>query len=137
MARRGKRYNKGQWAVQRERLHLTQKQPGPEGFDVAQTMGDFVPGFMKKLGLDKAFQEERLIKEWKEIAGATVAKHTRPGRLDRKVLYVYVSNSAWLAELSRFGQKQLLEKVQTCVGEDKVKSVKLLIDPEGGVESGQ
>ena len=62
--------------------------------------------------------------------GEQVAKHSRPGRMNRGVLYVYVTSAPWLAELNRMGLKPMLENVQRRFGESRVKSIRLQPDPD-------
>ena len=86
---------------------------------------------MKQLRLEDRLWEQTLLSEWEELVGTQVAMHARPGRLDRKVLYVFVSHPTWLSELSRFSQKQMLENLQKRFGADKIRSLRLQLDPEG------
>ena len=66
---------------------------------------------------------------WPDVAGPAVAKHTRPGRLERNTLVVFVDSSAWLNDLLRYGQKLILEKLQKKFGADKISAVRFLLDP--------
>ena len=70
-----------------------------------------------------------MIKDWAELVGAQVAQHTRPGRIHRKMLFVFVDHSLWLNELSRYGQQKMLENIQAKFGSDKIKSIRLQLDP--------
>ncbi len=92
--------------------------------------GNVLPQVMKKLGLEQRFWEQSLINEWEHLVGPQVAKYSRPGRLDRKVLHIFVTHPAWLSELSRYGQKQLLANLQARFGADRIKSVRLQLDPD-------
>ena len=85
---------------------------------------------MKQLGLENRLWEEALLSEWPALVGEQVARQTRPGRLDHKVLYVFVSHSTWLNELSRYGQKQMLANLQARFGADRIKSIRLQLDPD-------
>lgn len=121
--------NPGRWQVQRERLRLDESDrlypPYMDG-----RVQDIVPQLVRRLGLADTYWEHTLEREWPALVGEQVAKHTRPGRMNRGVLYVYVSSAPWLAELSRMGQKQILENVQKRFGESRIKSVRLQPDPD-------
>ncbi|MFH0953780.1 MAG: DUF721 domain-containing protein [Verrucomicrobiota bacterium] len=130
MARRRKSFNRGRWEVERERHALTRREPVPP--PAAEALADVIPQVMKDLGLENRFWERTLVAEWEKLVGPQVAQHARPGRLDRKILYVFVVHPAWLSELSRYGQKQMLENLQKRFGADKIKALRLQLDPDAG-----
>jgi len=114
--------------MQRERHHIDRKEPLPAEASVG--ISDLIPNVMKKIGLEKPFWENELIEKWDELVGPQLATHTRPGRLDRKILYIYVNHPGWLNELARYGQKEMLKKLQDYFGADKIKNVRLQLDPD-------
>lgn len=73
-----------------------------------------------------------LEEEWVALVGEPIARHVRPGRMDRGVLYVFVSNSVWLSELKRHGESAMLEKLQARFGADKITSLHMRLDPDFG-----
>ena len=88
---------------------------------------------MKQFGLEQRLWQNRLAEEWESLVGPQVAGHTRPGRIERKVLYVFVAHSAWLSELQRYGQKQqMLANIQARFGADRIKDLRLRLDPDAG-----
>ncbi|MFH0982921.1 MAG: DUF721 domain-containing protein [Planctomycetota bacterium] len=99
---------------------------------IAASIGDIIPGVMKQLGLDKHLWEQAILSEWPALVGPQVAAHTRPGRIERGTLFVFVSHSTWLNELSRYGKKEMLENLQKRFGADKIKSIRLQLDPDPG-----
>lgn len=121
--------NYGAWHVQRERFHLTASRP--PAADRSKEVGQVVPSLLKSLGLEDRLWEEQLRIEWPQLVGEQVAHHTRPGRLHRKTLFIFVSNSAWLNELSRYGLKPILEKLQGRFGPDRIQQLRLQLDPDG------
>ncbi len=126
--RRRNPINRGRWALERERHGLDRENPLPP--EHSTTVGAVVPLIMKQMGLQERFWEQALIGEWEGMVGPQVAKNARPGRLDRKILHVFVSHPAWLSELSRYGQKQILAKLQARFGADKIKGLRLQLDPD-------
>ncbi len=117
------------WQVDRERFQLHDRRP-PAPYRVFTTE-QVVPSVMKKIGLDQPMWEQRLAGEWESVIGEQVAQHTRPGRLQHNILYVYVPNSVWLAELRQFAEKAMLEKLQARFGPARIKGIRLQIDPDG------
>ncbi len=128
MPRRSPSYNRSQWQIERERFQLPPGRP-PTAYRI-HTPGTVVPDLLKKWGMEQALWEQTLLQEWAEIAGPQVAKHTRPGRLDRGTLTVYVAHSTWLTELRQFGQQAMLEKLQARFGRRRIKGIRLNLDPD-------
>jgi len=129
--RRGGRYNRGQWAVQRERCHIADSTPptaSGEPSDIAQVL----PIVLKQFGIERTVLNERLLGEWVGIVGDSVARHARPGRIDGDMLRVFVSDNVWLHELRRFGPKTLVEKIRKATGIAVIRRVQFELDPDRG-----
>ncbi|MDD4870737.1 MAG: DUF721 domain-containing protein [Kiritimatiellae bacterium] len=124
-----KSYNKGRWQVERERFRIENHRP-PEGIADPLRISDAMAGVMKKLGLEDTHWLTVLEDEWQKIAGEAVAKHTRPGRMEKKRLTVFVDSSVWLNELLRYGRRQMLLNLQNRFGKGKITSVSLVLDPD-------
>jgi len=124
-------FNLGRWRVQQERaqLHADTRPPPPEHIE---SIGSVMPSLMKKIGMAPDYWQERLASEWPATVGAAVARNTRPGRLEGVSLTVYVTNSVWLRELKQVGYKPLLQKLQQQYGADRIRHLKLLLDPDVG-----
>ncbi len=120
--------DRARWQLERERHHiLRERPPQPDRSTGIETV---IQSVVKGLGLEKHFWEQALITEWESLVGPQVAKHARPGRLDRKILHIFVDHPAWLSDLSRYGQKQVLANLQKRFGADRIKGVRLQLDPE-------
>jgi len=128
MKRRRQSISRQAWALQRERLQLADpRPPEPEAYT---TPGDVIPALMKQWGLEQRLWEQEMLREWPALAGDDVARHTRPGRLERKILLVYVRHPVWLSELSRYGKPILLANLQRRFGADRIRDVRLQLDPD-------
>jgi len=121
-------FNRGAWAVQRERCHLAAAAPLAPA--VAVTVAEVAEQLLKKWGLEARAWEERLLRDWAVVVGAAVAAHTRPGRMDRGTLVIFVDTSVWLSELARLSRGPLLANVQRHTGADKVRNLRLQLDPD-------
>ena len=122
------REDKSRWQVERERHHILRDRP-PQP-DRSASIESVVTTVVKGMGLDQRFWEQTLITDWESLVGPQVAKHARPGRLERKVLHIFVDHPAWLSDLSRYGQKQVLANLQKRFGAEKIKGIRLQLDPE-------
>ena len=104
--------------------------PGAAPRDLGRPIQELLPEVMKSLGLDQRMWEQALLDEWPQIAGPHLARRARPGRLERRTLHVFVSHSAWLSELQRYGQAELLAKLQARFGKDRIERLRLQLDPD-------
>ncbi|MFZ4666368.1 MAG: DciA family protein [Prochlorotrichaceae cyanobacterium] len=59
----------------------------------------------------KSPEFQRILGQWSTIVGTTLCLHTRPHRLDRKVLKVATSSTVWAQNL-QFERHRLLAKIQ-------------------------
>jgi predicted nucleic acid-binding Zn ribbon protein len=128
MSRRPTKHDIARWNVERERFQIADRNPPAPHRD--QPLTAILPEVMKKIGLEQPMWEQTLLREWPAIVGPQVAQHTRPGRLERCQLYVYVANSAWLSELKRYGEKKILAKLQERFGTQRIKGLRLQLDPD-------
>jgi predicted nucleic acid-binding Zn ribbon protein len=127
--------NPGRWQVMRERARLTESRPPPADCE-ASPIGQTIAALMKKLGLEEQHWVGVLGEEWTSLVGDAVAKHTRPGAYKQGCLTVFVDNSVWFSELSRYGHRDMLANLQRRFGRDKVRRIRLQMDPDGGSERG-
>ena len=104
--------------------------------DHSHPVSDALSPLLKKLGLQEVMWQRALLDDWPDLVGPQLARHTRPGRLDRKVLYVFVTHSMWLAELQRHGHRDLLANLQARYGKEQIRSVRLQLDPDVGRPAG-
>ncbi len=80
-------------------------------------------GVLKKIGLQRRFQESQIKKDWEKWVGPTIAKHATPYRVINKKLVIYVDNSVWLADLTRFHQRTILNRLQKEVGSNLITEI--------------
>ena len=63
-------------------------------------VGDVLDGVLRSLGLAKALARQGAIVRWPEVVGERIAGVTRAVGVSTDVLFVQVTSSAWLSELS-------------------------------------
>lgn len=129
MKQRKSKFSPGRWAIERDRFHLKDGPPPPI-YEPAQKAAELIPAILKTAGLENKVWEYALINEWPKLVGEQVARRTRPGRIQNRVLIVYVANAVWLSELSRGGRVQMLQNLQTRFGAGVVRDLRLLADPD-------
>jgi hypothetical protein len=115
--------------IERERCCIDAGTPPPVPV-VCANMETGVKDFLRSLGLRELAWTHELVEQWVEVVGTQMAGHTRPGRMNGDKLVVYVDSSVWLHELSRYGLKSMLAKVQQHCGDKRVKGIVLQLDPD-------
>jgi len=129
MTRKKRRYTKEQWEVMRERCQIESPFPPPPDMQIPE-IEDVVAKVMKKLGLQETHWLNTLEEEWSDLVGKAVAAHTRPGKFENCQLIIYVDSPVWIYELKRNGQKIILKNLAKRYGNNKIKRIQLLPDPE-------
>ena len=88
-----------------------------------EAIGGVIGKVLKKLGLETRFKESQVATHLKSWVGDSLAKHARPYRVVNKKLVVYVDNSVWLTELSRYYKIWILKRIQTALGKEIIKEI--------------
>ena len=65
---------------------------------------------------------------WSSAVGEHIGANTNPAAFKGKLLIVNVVDSAWLQQLW-FLKKEIIGKVNSCLGEDLVEEIKFKIGP--------
>ena len=68
-----------------------------------------------------------LAKEWPSIAGPRISPHTKPMLGANGELTIWVDQSTLAFELRQRYQDTLLKRVQTALGEEKVKQIRFRV----------
>lgn len=66
----------------------------------------------------------KIFVHWAEIIGEPVASHTKPWQVRGKKLKVLVDSSDWHYAILSCFEKEILEKVQSWVGQDVVREIR-------------
>ena len=82
---------------------------------VACSVKDVLGESFTSLNITSKVAEFRVHKMWRELAGATIAQKSEPVRLIGTTLYVNVSSSAWMTELT-YLKDELLKKIDDSLG---------------------
>jgi len=87
---------------------------------------------LQRLPMGKRLQEYRVWGVWEEAVGEIVARHARPSKIQKGLLFVSVSDSVWMQEL-QFLKEMIKEKINERLGEPVVKDIFFVL---GGVRGG-
>ena len=89
-------------------------------------VGDVLTVLTRRYGLHTKVFESQLAERWPDIAGETIAAHSRPDGIRFKRLYLLVENSVWLQQLTFF-KPSLLEKINAAAGKPIITDIVLRI----------
>lgn len=94
----------------------------------ARPIRDEIERWMKSSGLQWQVLLDRLRNEWTEVAGADLARFTRPYAVQKNVLLVEVAHPTWLYVLEREHKPALVERVVDAT-DGQIDTVRLI--PKG------
>ena len=86
------------------------------------SVGEAIQLLMQRSGWKPKANELRIRKEWEQIAGKTIAKHTRDVRLFNSTLSIYTDVAALKQELN-FGKQQLMQHINEYMQEKVVTEI--------------
>jgi hypothetical protein len=116
------------WKLLRKRV-LAEWRCGESRGDLqkfTRTAAEMVPGILKKYGIDQRMASERLESAWVGLVGDFIAQHSRPMKLERRVLWVAVSQSAVKYTLERELKPALIKKLKAEFGETVINGVRFV-----------
>jgi len=90
------------------------------------SIASVLSGIARRHGMEAKLLEHKLLKNWPEIAGETIAAHTRPDQIKFKKLYLIAESSVWIQHLT-FLKPELIEKINAAAGRPLVTDVVLRV----------
>jgi hypothetical protein len=89
-------------------------------------IGDVVAQLITQRGYGRVGTDEQLVAAWERAAGETLAKFSRPGKLKRGLLEVWVANSTMMQELG-FEKGRILAAIQRELPEAKIRDLRFKV----------
>ncbi|MBR4519911.1 MAG: DUF721 domain-containing protein [Paludibacteraceae bacterium] len=91
----------------------------------AQSLDSIIAEWIRANGLEKPMLEHRVVAQWAEILGPTIARYSRDLEVKDGMLRVRITNAALRQEL--FEQRfRLIQKLNEAVGGEAIKDIRLL-----------
>lgn len=106
--------------MEQERFHLNGMRPSPP-FKEAPHIAQIIPVALGKMTSAEAQDASQIAFEWARHVGVQLAEHTKPLRLEKKVLHVGVDHPMWIFELKGALEKEILLRLQHTYGVHKVQ----------------
>ena len=97
------------------------------------SMGEVLGEFLRRTGINRKIQEQKILNSWEEAVGEGVAEKTQPIRVQNRVLQVKVANSVWMQEL-QFMKELIMQKLQQQTGKNILQDLRFFIgeiEPSG------
>ena len=85
-------------------------------------IGDVLKQVFSEIEKRQDVSEDEISGVWKDLVGETGFKHSKPERLQKKVLTVRVDNSAWLQDLT-LRKHPLLKGLKRTLGKDRISEI--------------
>jgi predicted nucleic acid-binding Zn ribbon protein len=92
-------------------------------------IGDILDALMAQGTLAKGRPLGTLAGRWADVVGPKLAEETLPVRLERGVLTLVASTSAWAAQVT-FLAPDIARKANDLLGSDPVREVRVQVGPE-------
>jgi predicted nucleic acid-binding Zn ribbon protein len=91
--------------------------------DASRPAANAVSRVLDRLRLEQRQSEVEIIKVWNRLLDPNVASHAQPVSFCKGTLFIAVDNSAWLSEIVRYRQRDILRRLQTSFGSDKIRKL--------------
>jgi predicted nucleic acid-binding Zn ribbon protein len=92
-------------------------------------LGEVLRAALARLPIARQLADHALWAEWDEVVGPTLARHARPERLRRGVLFVAVDSPEWMQEL-QFLKHDLRERLNARLGRAVVRDLFVVLAHE-------
>jgi predicted nucleic acid-binding Zn ribbon protein len=86
-------------------------------------MKSIIDGVVKDLNMGSRLNITNIFNHWEDIVGVEISRKAKPEKIVRNTLYVSVASSTWANELGMMSN-QLIDMINTFIGEEAVKSIK-------------
>ena len=85
-------------------------------------MGDIVASLLARRGLAAKVEAASVVPDWEGLVGPQIAAVTEPRRVSEGVLFVAVSTSAWMMELTLM-KAELMRRLNAGKREGKIQQI--------------
>lgn len=89
-------------------------------------IGKVVDAMFRKIPAPQNADYLSIYRTWKQTVGDNIARNSRPEGIRAGVLFVGVSNSVWMQELS-FLKKKIIEKINENLSGNRIKDIRFKI----------
>lgn len=87
-------------------------------------IGSLLKELFEELGILDDMKTGKLLREWKNIVGETVAKYAKPIQYENGVLWLEVEDPTWRMEIYNISEI-LIDKINEKLGEKLVRRIRI------------
>jgi predicted nucleic acid-binding Zn ribbon protein len=91
----------------------------------SQSLGDVIQQFIRANGLQPKLDEASVVKNWEEIVGKMIARHTQDLYIKHRKIFVRFDSAALRQEMM-YAKSKLIEKINNSVGHQCIDEVVFL-----------
>jgi hypothetical protein len=89
-----------------------------------QTIGEVIKELLNNYDITSKFNEAHIVTSWDKLMGPTVTKYTVSIEVEKRILFVKLSNAALKQELS-YSKEKIREMLNKEVGEEVITEVRI------------
>jgi predicted nucleic acid-binding Zn ribbon protein len=84
---------------------------------------EIVSTLLSELQKGEKKPEKKIFTHWVRIVGDTIANHTKPYKIKKKVLLVMVDDATWVYELSQKHKQQMIVRINNECSEGTIEDI--------------
>lgn len=88
-----------------------------------KTAASLTKRLVERLNLSQKQSDTEIPKVWASAIDPRVTAHAQPTGLRNGTLFVTVDNSMWLHEIIRYHKREILSRLQTSFGNQKIQRI--------------
>jgi len=89
-----------------------------------QTIGEVIKELLKNYDITSKFNEAHVVTSWDKLMGPSVTKYTVSIEVEKRILFVRLSNAALKQELS-YSKEKIRDMLNKEVGEEVITEVRI------------
>lgn len=90
-------------------------------------VSEVLPKVLSRVRIEQRQSESQIVEVWRRTMDPVLTAHAQPVSLAKGTLFIAVDSSAWLSEIVRYRQKEILEKMQLAVGREVIRKLSFRI----------
>jgi len=107
-------------------MSLGKRKPLNTPYNEPPAIRELMDEFMSRKRFSFRMSRMLLPQRWAEIAGEAIARNARPVKIEKKKLFLTVSNAAWMSELS-YLKADLIEKINSMAGGSFIEDISMRV----------
>jgi len=90
-----------------------------------QSIQQVLDTYLRKSGLAKGIAQQQALNLWPEVVGSSIARNTKPEKVEHGVLYIKTKSSTWRQEL-QLRKRDIIEQLNAAVEHSAIKDIRFI-----------